>query len=97
MAALTETHLRKYRASTVQNILPNTYVDNIIITTLDGKKILKNYTTLKNRFQQAKMNIRQFIINHKPSQQSIPGQDRDDSDEVTIIRYKLWTDVPTTN
>ena len=59
LAAVIKIHLQQYPSET-NNILQNTYVDNIILTTLDQKQILKHYQAFKLIFNNAKINIRQF-------------------------------------
>ena len=90
-----KTHLQQYTSPETDNILRNTYVDNIILSTLYQRQILKHYQALKLIFNNAKMNIRQFSTNSTYGYNNIRVEDRDTNDEISVlgIYWKPHTDV----
>ena len=95
LAAVIETHLQQYTSPETNNILQNTYVDNIILTTSGQKQILKHYQALKLISNNAKVNIRQFSTNSTYGYNNIPVEDRDINDEISVLGmyWKPHTDI----
>lgn len=78
-------HLGSNYKQVAQQLINNTYVDNVIIAASDLGELSKKYNKLKNISGQAKMNIRQFITNHAPSNIATPPEDRQQSEIVSIL------------
>jgi len=63
----------------------NSYVDNILIGVESKEEAFKSYTSLKNIFIDARMNLREFISNCTEFNEGIPVEDRLEKNKPKIL------------
>ena len=94
LGATVKYHLRQSDSQLAQEILSNTYVDNVVIGVLDTKAGLKAYVESKALLQTAGMNLREYVSNDSELMALIPEEDRAKGEVVKVfgLRWELASD-----
>lgn len=89
LSAVVQHHLQQSGSPFASEILQNTYVDNIILSTGDLETARGWYSQLKTLFAEAKMNIREFASNSEDVRRTIPAHDQATGSHQKVLGL-LW-------
>ncbi|PIK35003.1 hypothetical protein BSL78_28172 [Apostichopus japonicus] len=82
-------HLDKNPGDVSNQIKNNVYVDNVIIGSNSVQEAVKLYQEAKQLFDNASMNLREWLSNSKEFNQMLPEKDRAKGTEVSVLGM-LW-------
>jgi len=85
-------HLQQQKTLTSTKILQNLYVDNVIIEADYVNIAIKMYTEAKNIFQQAEMNLTQWISNSQIFNNIISPNDKAKETIIKILGLTWYTE-----
>ncbi|VDM41166.1 unnamed protein product [Toxocara canis] len=89
LAAVLKTHLKGYTEE--KAIAKNLYVDNIFVSAENSKEAERMYKRIKDIFNEASMNVREFASNDKRVTSSIKEEDRHKEQLIKILGMKWDT------
>uniref|UniRef100_A0A183VDV5 Reverse transcriptase domain-containing protein n=1 Tax=Toxocara canis TaxID=6265 RepID=A0A183VDV5_TOXCA len=89
LAAVLKTHLKGYTEE--KAIAKNLYVDNIFVSAENSKEAERMYKRIKDIFNEASMNVREFASNDKRVTSSIKEEDRHKEQIIKILGMKWDT------
>ncbi|KAL3098129.1 hypothetical protein niasHT_029855 [Heterodera trifolii] len=78
-------HFAKYQQQQIRLMEKDTYVDNIVLGIDQDKTIGQTYRLLKTVFQDAGMNVREFVSNDWSEIEKLPEADRGKKEETKLL------------
>ncbi|KAL3091294.1 hypothetical protein niasHT_027108 [Heterodera trifolii] len=85
-------HFAKYQQQQIRLMEKETYVDNIVFGIDQGKTIGQTYQLLKTVFQDAGMNVREFVSNDWSEIEKLPEADRGKKEETKLLGVGKYFD-----
>ncbi|CAC5399321.1 unnamed protein product [Mytilus coruscus] len=89
LAATVESHLDTFQSPIARKIKDNIYVDNLISGCTSVAESLEFFSEAKHIFQNASMNLREWISSSKMFNELLPTKDRTDVFETCVLGH-LW-------
>ncbi|CAG2224942.1 unnamed protein product [Mytilus edulis] len=93
LAATVESHLDKYQSPIARKIKDKIYVDNLISGCTSVAESLEFYSEAKHIFQNASMNLREWVSSSKMFNELLPTKDRTDVFETCVLGHLWNTDI----
>ncbi|MCP4486607.1 MAG: hypothetical protein GY820_04700, partial [Gammaproteobacteria bacterium] len=90
LAATLKYHLQNEGSEISQNILDNTYVDNVLTGAETPDEASRMYHSTKEIFKNAAMNLREWASNSTEFLQSIPEFDRTKGGDIVKVLGLIW-------
>lgn len=90
LSATLNYHLETCKSKIALELRKNLYVDNIIIPTKGTNEALSNYKEIKIIFNEASMNVREFLSNDQEVNEKLPVQDRAEVSSIKKILGLNW-------
>jgi len=91
LAATIQEHLKNFDSPLALQMQGDTYVDNILISSDTSQEAIAHYHEAKSIFQQASMNLREFVSNSPEVQAAIPAEDRLDQPRPKVLGIRWDT------
>ena len=90
LAATLQHHLSRYDSNTAKKIRENIYVDNVITGTDSVNDATKFYKESKQIFQNASMNLRDWMSNNQQVLKRIPTNDRSSKEKIKVLDLEWY-------
>ena len=90
LAATLQHHLSRYDSNTAKKIRENISVDNVITGTDSVNDATKFYKESKQIFQNASMNLRDWMSNSQQVLKRIPTNDRSSEEKIKVLGLKWY-------
>ena len=87
LGATIESHLESYNTVLSNSLKRDIYVDNLITGTETTDDAVSMYYGVKRIFQEAPMNIREWISNNEEVNQEFKPEDRVEDENVNVLGY----------
>jgi hypothetical protein len=87
LGATIDHHLSMYKSDIATKIRKDIYVDNLITGASNIAEAMELYTKSKSMFQEASMNLREWITNYKSVNEFIPSEDRANDEVVKVLGH----------
>ena len=87
LGATIDSHLESYNTVLTDSIKSDIYVDNLITGTETTKDAVQMYHSKKHFFQEASMNIREWISNDESVNKEFGPEDRVKEENMNVLGY----------
>ena len=87
LSATIEAHLETYNSEIADKLKHDIYVDNVITGAKNDQEAIQLYKDSKSMFQDASMNLREWISNSSQVNQAIPETDRAEPKDTHVLGH----------